>query len=228
MTMKKILIVDDHEIVLKGMAKMLENEGYDVVEATNAHQALMLLRHIDGICLLVCDLSLPTTMGGMELIGEVREINAQLPVIVFTMHEELWTIKALMDIGADGIVLKGDHPKELLYAVSSVISGKKYFSDQFCRLRNEVMMANGILSQREIDIMRDITLGCKNRDIAERLNVSEKTIEFHRCIILKKLGAKTIAEATRRAFEIGLLTMIMLMFTLTPIHVDNKISTLFC
>lgn len=203
--MKKILVVDDHEIVLKGMSQMLENEGYDVMESTNAYQALTLLKHVDGISLIVCDLSLPTTVTGMELIKEVRKINAGLPIVVFTMHEELWTIKTLMDIGADGIVLKGDNPKELLYAVANVLNGEKYFSEQFRKLRNEVLVANGILSQREIEIMKAITSGQKNRDIAEHIGISEKTIEFHRCSILRKLGAKTIAEATRRAFEIGLL-----------------------
>lgn len=216
MAMKKILVVDDHEIVLKGMTEVLKRGGYDVVESTSVNQALMLLKHIDDISLLVCDLSLPTTIKGMELIEEVRETNASLPIVVFTMHEELWIIKSLMDIGIDGIVLKGENPKELLHAADCVVDGGKYFSRQFCKLRNEVLVSNGILAQREVDIIREITLGHKNRDIAEHLGVSEKTIEFYRCSILRKLGAKTIAEATRRAFEIGLLAIVMLMFIFTP------------
>jgi len=227
MAMKKILVVDDHEIVLKGMSLMLKKEGYHVLEAVNASQTLMLLQHIDDISLIVCDLSLPTTEKGLELIREIRKRNHQLPVIIFTMHEELWTIKTLMDIGADGIVLKGESPSELLSAVKSVIDGKQYFSEQFCKMRNEVLVSNGILSLREIAIIKAITSGQKNRDIADIIGVSEKTIEFHRCSILKKLGAKNIAEATRRAFEIGLLTMIMLMLTFTPINADNHID-IYC
>ena len=225
--MKKILIVDDHEIVLKGMSLMLRKEGYHVLEAANANQALTMIQHVNDICLIVCDLSLPTTEKGLELIEEIRKRNSQLPIIIFTMHEELWTIKTLIDIGADGIVLKGENPRELLLAVKNVIGGKKYFSEQFCKMRNDVLTSNGILSRREIEIMRAITLGHKNRDIAGAIGVSEKTIEFHRCSILKKLGAKTIAEATRRAFEIGLLTMIMLMFTFTSINADNHID-IYC
>lgn len=227
MAMKKILVVDDHEIVLKGMTEVLKRGGYDVVESTSVNQALMLLKHIDDISLLVCDLSLPTTIKGMELIEEVRKTNASLPIVVFTMHEELWIIKSLMDIGIDGIVLKGENPKELLHAADCVVDGGKYFSRQFCKLRNEVLVSNGILAQREVDIIREITLGHKNRDIAEHLGVSEKTIEFYRCSILRKLGAKTIAEATRRAFEIGLLAIVMFMFIFTPMYAADNID-IYC
>lgn len=225
--MRKILVVDDHEIVVKGISQMLSGGGYDVVESTDAIQALAILKHVGDISLIVCDLSLPTIENGMELIEKVREQNPALPIIVFTMHEELWTIKSLMDIGAEGIVLKGDNPKELLHAVTRVINGEEYFSEQFRRLRSEVMVSNGILSIKEIRIMKGITSGRKNSDIAESLGISEKTVEFHRCSILRKLGAKTIAEATRRAFEIGLLTMIMLMLTFTPINADNNID-IYC
>lgn len=110
--MKKILIVDDHEIVLKGMSQMLKSEGYNVIESTNANQALALLKYVNNICMMVCDLSLPTITQGQELIQQAHIINEMMPIIVFTMHEELWTIKALMEIGVDGIVLKGDNPKE--------------------------------------------------------------------------------------------------------------------
>lgn len=203
--MKKILIVDDHEIVLKGMSQMLKSEGYNVIESTNANQALALLKYVNNICMMVCDLSLPTITQGQELIQQAHIINEMMPIIVFTMHEELWTIKALMEIGVDGIVLKGDNPKELLYAVSNVIDGKKYFSKQFCKIRDTITASKGILSKKEIEIMREIAAGHKNRDIANLICVSEKTIEFHRCAILRKLGAKNIAEATKLACKMGLL-----------------------
>lgn len=226
--MRKILVVDDHEIVVKGISQMLSGGGYDVVESTDAIQALAILKHVGDISLIVCDLSLPTIENGMELIEKVREQNPALPIIVFTMHEELWTIKSLMDIGAEGIVLKGDNPKELLHAVTRVINGEEYFSEQFRRLRSEVMVSNGILSIKEIRIMKGITSGRKNSDIAESLGISEKTVEFHRCSILRKLGAKTIAEATRRAFEMGLLAMILLLFVFTlPVCATDDID-IYC
>lgn len=203
--MNKILVVDDHPIVLKGIATMLAENGYSVVTATGGEQAISLFDHIGNINLMVCDLSLPTTAEGIELIVQVREKQPQVPIIVFTMHDELWNIKAIIDIEADGIVLKGESPKELLLAIENVLNGQKHVSPQFQKMTNEVMASSGILSKKEIEIIKEISAGCKSREIAVKMCISEKAIEFHRHSILHKLGAKTIAEATRRALEMGIL-----------------------
>lgn len=203
--MNKILVVDDHPIVLKGIATMLDEYGYSSVTAVSGEQALSLFDHIGNIDLMVCDLSLPTTAEGIKLIGQVREKQPHIPIIVFTMHDELWNIKTIIDIEADGIVLKGESPKELLLAVENVLDGRKYVSPQFQKMTNEIMASNGILSKKEIEIIKEISAGCKSREIAVKMCISEKAIEFHRRSILHKLGAKTIAEATRRALEMGIL-----------------------
>lgn len=203
--MNKILVADDHPIVLKGIATMLDEYGYSSVTAVSGEQALSLFDHIGNIDLMVCDLSLPTTAEGIKLIGQVREKQPHIPIIVFTMHDELWNIKTIIDIEADGIVLKGESPKELLLAVENVLDGRKYVSPQFQKMTNEIMASNGILSKKEIEIIKEISAGCKSREIAVKMCISEKAIEFHRRSILHKLGAKTIAEATRRALEMGIL-----------------------
>lgn len=203
--MNKILVADDHPIVLKGIATMLDEYGYSSVTAVSGEQALSLFDHIGNIDLMVCDLSLPTTAEGIKLIGQVREKQPHIPIIVFTMHDELWNIKTIIDIEADGIVLKGESPKELLLAVENVLDGRKYVSPQFQKITNEIMASNGILSKKEIEIIKEISAGCKSREIAVKMCISEKAIEFHRRSILHKLGAKTIAEATRRALEMGIL-----------------------
>lgn len=203
--MNKILIVDDHPIVLKGIASMLDDEGYTLYEATTLEQAAVIYNHIQGIDLMICDLSLPTTADGIRLIEHARGTVPQMAIIVFTLHDELWNIKTIMDIGVNGIVLKGENPKELVIATDTVLNGGTYFSPQFRKMRSEVMTSSGILSRKEIEILREISFGCKNHEIAEKYNVSEKAIEYHRCSILRKFGVKTISEAVRRACEIGLL-----------------------
>lgn len=203
--MNKILIVDDHPIVLKGIASMLADREYILYEATNLEQASLIYSHISGIDLMICDLSLPTTAEGVRLIEHARTTVSQMAIIVFTLHDELWNIKTIMDIGVDGIVLKGESPNELVIATDTVLNGETYFSPQFRKMRCEVMTSSGILSRKEIDILRDISFGSKNREIADRYNMSEKAIEYHRCSILRKFGVKTISEAVRRACEIGLL-----------------------
>ena len=108
--MKKILVVDDHPIVLKGIVSMLADNGYSVLTATSREQAATLFGHVSDISLMVCDLSLPTTTDGIRLIEHVRSILPHVPVIVFTMHDELWNIRTIMDIGAEGIVWKVKNP----------------------------------------------------------------------------------------------------------------------
>lgn len=203
--MTKILIVDSHPIVLKGIASMLTNNGYVIFEAATPEEAIMIHKQISDIDLMVCDLSLPTTADGIELIECVRNITPQSHILVFTMHGEPWNMKALMDLEVDGVVMKGERPKELMLAIYSVINGEKYFSPQFRKMRNEVMVSSVILSNREIKIIREIAFGRKNREIAEKYNMCEKTIEYYRSSILRKLGVKTIVEAVRCACEIGLL-----------------------
>jgi len=203
--MKKILVVDDHPIVLKGIVSMLADNGYSVLTATSREQAATLFGHVSDISLMVCDLSLPTTTDGIRLIEHVRSILPHVPVIVFTMHDELWNIRTIMDIGAEGIVLKGENPNELLLAIRDVLDGNTHISPKFKKMSNEVMASTGILSKKEIEIIKEISSGCKSREIAEKMCISEKTIEFHRRSILQKLGSKTIAEATKRAIEMGIL-----------------------
>ena len=203
--MKKILVVDDHPIVLKGIVSMLADNGYSVLTATSREQAATLFGHVSDISLMVCDLSLPTTTDGIRLIEHVRSILPHVPVIVFTMHDELWNIRTIMDIGAEGIVLKGENPNDLLLAIRDVLDGNTHISPKFKKMSNEVMASTGILSKKEIEIIKEISSGCKSREIAEKMCISEKTIEFHRRSILHKLGSKTIAEATKRAIEMGIL-----------------------
>lgn len=205
-SMNKILVVDNHPIILKGVVSMLTGKNYTVLEAENSEQAIVIHKHIPDINLMICALSLPTIADGIGLIEHIRSVRPQIPIIVFTMHDEPWHIKTLMNIGADGIVLKGENPNELLLAIDSVLNNReKFFSPLFCKMRNEVMKSSGILSRREIEIIRDISSGCKNREIAEKYGISEKTIEYHRSSILRKFGVKTIAEAIRRVCEMGLL-----------------------
>ena len=203
--MKKVLIVDFHPIVLKGISSMLTDKGYTIYDATTPEQAIVISMHISDIDLVVCGLSLPATVDGIEFIKHIRSVMPQSLSVVFTMHCEPWTMRALENLAVDGIVMKGESPKELMLAMDSVLSGEKYYSPQFCKIRGEAMSSSAILSRKEIDIIRDIAFGSKNFEIAEKYRVCEKTIEYHRSSILHKLGVKTIDEAVRCACEMGLL-----------------------
>jgi hypothetical protein len=204
--MKTLLVVDDHPIVLEGIQSVLSRHGYKVVKATTPQQALSLAENLPQIDIFVIDLSLNEGFDGLELIREIREKGIQKPAIVYTMHEELWNISTIMKADVEGIVLKGDNVNELLLAVEEVADGHRYISRSFEKRRSEVLNTKGILSEKDIEVIRRIAAGESTKDISRAMFLSEKAVEYHWGNILRKLCAKTISEATTRAIRLGIVT----------------------
>lgn len=207
-----LLIVDDHPIVLEGMEAVLSRRGYKVLKATTAPQALSLAEHVPDIEMFVIDLSLVEGTDGLSLVEELRAAGIQKPVIVYTMHEELWNISTLLKSDVEGIVLKGDNIRELEDAIEQVAKGRKYRSSSFSKCCEEVSKTKGILSQKDIEVLRRLSKGEGNRGISEAMFMSEKSIEYHRGNILRKMCAKTMAEAVQRAIKLGIICLAALSF----------------
>lgn len=203
--MKNLLVVDDHPIVLEGIHSVLARKGFKVLKATTAEQAMSLAEHVENIDIFVIDLSLADGNDGLTLVEDMRSHGLTKPVIIYTMHEELWNISSLMQANVEGIVLKGDNINELVHAVQIVAKGETYRSPTFDKKRREVMQTNGILSTKDIEVLRRLSDGEANRDIARAMDISEKTVEYHRGNILRKLCSKTMLEATRRAIALGII-----------------------
>lgn len=203
--MNTLLVVDDHPIVLEGIRSVLTRRGYKVVTATNAADALALALALSEIEIIVVDLQLVTTADGLELIREMREAGICKPTIVYTMHEELWNISSLLKADVDGIVLKGDNIKELVTAIDNVANGRRYRSPSFARLSEEALKTRGILSGKDIDVLRRLSQGENSRQISESMFMSEKAVDYHRGNILRKLCAKTMTEAVQRAIKLGII-----------------------
>lgn len=131
------------------------------------------------------------------------------------MHDELWNISRLMKAPVEGIVLKGDNLNELVLAIRLVAEGNTYRSSAFDMRRREVLQTDGILSSKDIEVLRLLSAGQSNRDVAQEMGISEKTVEYHRANILKKLCSKTMLEATRRAVSLGIIrSAVTALFTL--------------
>lgn len=120
------------------------------------------------------------------------------------MHEELWTIRQLMKEDADAIVMKGDNPQEVLIALRKIEQGKGYFSQQFMRLINSQDTSEITLSNREAEVLEHISNGLSTNDIAQQLNISNNTVEFHRHNLMKKLSANNMAQLVKKAIQLGL------------------------
>ena len=201
---KNILIVDDHPIVSTGLQALIEHTGeYGKIYVTNNIASSRLLLRQKDIDIAIIDLELQDA-NGMELIKYIHQTHISTKILVYTMHEELWTIRQLMKEDADAIVMKGDNPQEVLIALRKIEQGKGYFSQQFMRLINSQDTSEISLSNREAEVLEHISNGLSTNDIAQHLNISNNTVEFHRHNLMKKLSANNMAQLVKKAIQLGL------------------------
>ncbi len=201
-----ILIVDDHQIVAHGLQALLSRENCvkSIDTATTAEKALLLSKK-KSYGIYIIDVELPD-ISGLELTERLQAISPEASFIFHTMHEEIWTIKAMMAAGADAIVLKSDDLSDLTAAVKAVATGNSYYSQRFedyCRRFESRQMP----SPHELEILRAIAKGESTNDIARRMCISPNTIEYHRKRLFRKLGATNMADMVARAIEHGLLVI---------------------
>lgn len=199
----KILLVDDHPIVLEGIKALLCKalNGVSVVAAADVAKAKAYIL-AGGVDMLITDLDLNND-SGMALIDYLTDKLPQAKVIVYTMHEEPWTVQAIADCSHDAVVMKSDSAAELVAAVNAVAAGKGYYSRSFCAALGKLHKSSDTLSNRERQVLDTIVGGLSADEAARRLGVSASTIEFHRCRIMRKLNAANAAEVVRKAMEMG-------------------------
>jgi two-component system invasion response regulator UvrY len=200
----RILVVDDHAIVRRGLRQILADEpDVEVYEAADTHGALELTRTHD-LDMVVLDLDLPGK-SGLDLLKELKEEWPRLPVLILSIHPEdqfaLRTLKA----GASGFLSKDAAPEDLMKAVRKILRGGKYVSERVAEKLLSRLDAptcdepHDSLSDREFQILRLFGAGKTVREIAEDLSLSVPTVSTYRARVLEKLGMKTTAELVRYA-----------------------------
>ena len=205
--MKKILIVDDHEVVRDGVKKILDEQAGAITfgEASTAPEALKLVRDEDWD-VAVLDLSLGGR-SGLELLKELRQLRPHLPVLILSMHSEEQYARRAFKAGAAGYITKDSPRAELVKAVNKVMSGGRYVSAALAEKLIFVIAGetdgapHEALSDREFEVMRLIASGKTVGEIAELLSLSDRTISTYRARILEKMGMKTSAEITHYAIQ---------------------------
>jgi two-component system invasion response regulator UvrY len=208
--MRKILIVDDHEVFRDGVKRILDRRLGTAAfgEAGTAPEALELVRERDWD-VMVLDLSLGGR-DGLEMLKQVKRIRPNLPVLILSMHsEELFAPRALT-AGAAGYISKSCSREELVRAINKVINGETYLSPSLTE-RLVTYLRRGAdnpphetLSDREFEVLRLIASGKTVGEIAGILNLSAGTISTYRARILEKMGMKNNAELTHYAIQNGL------------------------
>lgn len=203
--MISIIIADDHQLFRKGIKALINaGENQEVVgEASDARELLDLL-HKTKADVLLLDISLPSG-SGLELLEKVKTQFPAMKCIMLTMHEERQYVMQSLKKGADGYLLKEADETELKEAIWQVYAGKKYFKNKISDLIIESIASppsiTGLLTEREVEIVKMVAEGKITKEIADLLCVSVRTVETYRSKIMKKLEVSNTAEMVRLAYK---------------------------
>jgi DNA-binding NarL/FixJ family response regulator len=212
---RRIVIAEDHTILREGLRMLLRsNPDFDVVgEAEDGLEAVRCTENLRPDLVLM-DLSMPR-MNGMGAIQEIKKKCPETKILVLTVHKTEEYILATLKAGADGYVLKDATHSELMLAIDCVFSGRCYLSpgisekviEGYLEGRKTVKTTTSWdnLTQREREILKMIAEGYKNKDIADYLCISSKTVEKHRANLMKKLDLHSASSLTSFAMEKGLI-----------------------
>ncbi|MGB0895383.1 MAG: UvrY/SirA/GacA family response regulator transcription factor [Parashewanella sp.] len=210
--MINVYLVDDHEIVRTGIRRILEDEkSFQVVgEAPDGETAIQWCRQNDADVILM-DMNMPG-IGGLEATKKIARIQPDIKIIVLTIHCEDPLPTKVMQAGAYGFLTKNASPPEMLQAIRQVAHGQRYLSPEIAQKMALSSVSNehddnpfSALSERELQIMMMITDSQKISDIAEKLNLSPKTVNSYRYRLFSKLGIKGDVELTRLAIRYKML-----------------------
>jgi two-component system, NarL family, response regulator NreC len=186
----RVLIADDQTILREGLRALLEDErGLELLGGvkTPARPDVVLI-----------DLSLPE-LQGLEAIREVKRRSVGTKVVVLSLHDSPQSLRAALDAGADGYLLKGASRSELVLAIAVVLRGTLFVSPALTR--RPAVPALDSLTLRERQVLKRIAEGARNREIAQELALSTKTVEKHRSKLMRKLNLRNIAALTSFAIE---------------------------
>ncbi len=208
MSKPRILLADDHSIVLEGEIGVLA-ERFEIVAAVSDGPSLVEAALRLKPDLIVLDVSMPL-LSGIEAAIRIKASLREVKLLFFTMHSELTYLQAAFEAGAAGYVLKSAGTNELIRAAQQALEGQIYvsadLSSYWGQLRRPDQIAKALrLSSREREVLHLIAEGRSSKEIAGMLGISVKTVSFHRENIKRKLGVRTIAGLTRNAIAGGIM-----------------------
>ena len=211
----RLLLVDDHKIIRDGIKALLHDVQNVLVvdEAENGPMAISSVK-THSIDVVIMDINMPG-MDGIEATSEIKKHDGKVKVIALTMLGEKGNIKAMIEAGASGYILKTAGEEQLVKAITSVMEGKYFFSDEAARAvmmdmvyeqepKNKKGSAFIKLTDRELEVLKLIVEEFTTQEIADALYISTRTVDAHRRNLLQKTGARNLAGLVRYALEHGI------------------------
>jgi len=205
--MIKILIADDHPLILKGLKILIDDEPdmKVVAEARDGKEAIDLLKN-NKYDIAVIDISMPKKTG-IEVLENIKYEKIDIPILILSVYPEEQYAMRLIKSGASGYLTKDSAPDELVKAIRKICDGGKYISDIFAtKIVNtisepETDKPHELLSNREYRVMCLLAMGKSLKEIGRELNITNKTVSTYRTRLLEKMKLKTNAELTKYAME---------------------------
>ena len=211
MTRPRILIADDHDLVVEGLKRLLSS-SFDVVGTVTDGQSL--LKAVESLApeIVLVDLTMPQ-LNGLDALERIRSQQPRIRLIVLTQQEDPDTAREAIRRGASGYVLKSSAPTELFEAIEAVRRGKAFVSAKIADAPSAVFASEAIrsrrrrgLTARQREVLQLLAEGKSMKEAAQLLNVTARTIAFHKYSMMEQLCLKTTAELIQHAVSMGLVT----------------------
>lgn len=207
----KIMLADDHLLMREGIRKLLEFDGTIKVveEASDGEECIEKIKVSEPEVLLL-DINMPKK-NGIEVLKIIKDEKIDVKVLILTVHNEIEYLIKAVDIGVDGYILKDSESSELKKAIRAVNNGESYIQPKLIPALNNKLVSRDIdkdkidsLTGREIEVLIQVANGMFNKEIANTLNISERTVKNHVSNIFKKINASDRTQAAVFAIRNGL------------------------
>lgn len=210
----KIMIADDHSMIREGLKSLLELEG-DIQVVAEAEDGVDCLEKLK-ICtpdVLLLDINMPRK-NGLEVLQTLKSSKSKIKVLVLTVHNEVEYLMKAVDIGVDGYILKDSESAELKKAIFSIVEGENYIQPSLIPSLNSKMIEKNrdegkieSLTKRELEVLKLLAVGMYNKEVAEKLNISERTVKNHVSNIFKKIEVTDRTQAAVFAIRNNLIEL---------------------
>jgi DNA-binding NarL/FixJ family response regulator len=209
----RVLLADDHRIVAEGLKSLLSTE-FELVGVVEDGRALIEAAKKQHPDVIVADVTMPH-LNGLDALRQLKKDNPRVKVVILTMHQEVAYARRALEAGAVGFVLKHSAPAELLTAIRAALAGKTYITPA---VAGEVIHAfqhdkgasgdlSAGLTPRQREILHLLAEGCSAKEIASKLGISPRTVEFHKYQMMESLRVHSNAELIHFAIKQGIVAI---------------------
>jgi len=206
--MIKIIIADDHEMVLDGLESIIKNDlNIEIVGRAMTGKDVISIVNVKNVDIVVLDINMPI-MDGIETTKFLKKNNPEIKILILSMHEEISFIRSIFNAEANGYILKNKGKEELLSAIYSIYNGKDYFSEEvtqsiYATLKSKDVAGEIKLTEKEKQVLTYIGNGYTGPEIADKLNIAKTTFETHKRNLIEKTGVRNSNTLIKFAIENG-------------------------